>query len=73
MPSLMSALPNYLSPQTILVAALALAILPRALRLITAQYFHKHGEPPLISGWIPYVGVAVEYGKEPGLYLERMR
>ncbi|KAI1889109.1 hypothetical protein AGOR_G00175690 [Albula goreensis] len=27
------------------------------------------GEPPLESGWIPFLGVAIEYGKNPLAFL----
>lgn len=73
MSDFLSVLGTHVSTSTLVVAGVALALLPMTLRLIKAQYVHKEGEPPLISGWIPYMGVAIEYGKEPGKYLERMR
>uniref|UniRef100_A0A3Q3J6P2 Cytochrome P450, family 7, subfamily B, polypeptide 1 n=1 Tax=Monopterus albus TaxID=43700 RepID=A0A3Q3J6P2_MONAL len=30
----------------------------------------RHGEPPLIKGWIPYVGKALEFGRDAHKFLE---
>ena len=39
-------------------------------RLKTREKFHS---PPLQSGFIPWFGVAVEFGKEPLHYVEKTR
>ncbi|KAJ3069082.1 Cholesterol 7-alpha-monooxygenase, partial [Podochytrium sp. JEL0797] len=54
------------------VALLAL-LAPKALVLIRSQYTQKANEPPLESGVIPYLGLALEYGKNPKSLLEKMR
>lgn len=33
----------------------------------------KHNMPPSKAGWIPWVGVAIEFGKEPLNYIEKAR
>ena len=40
--------------------------------LILKAYFHfcrRDDEPPLITGWIPYLGKAVEFGKNAHMFL----
>ncbi|KAJ3061747.1 Cytochrome P450 7B1 [Podochytrium sp. JEL0797] len=38
-----------------------------------SQYLHKANEPPLESGLFPYLGLALEYGKNPKALLDKMR
>ncbi|KAJ3062823.1 Cholesterol 7-alpha-monooxygenase [Podochytrium sp. JEL0797] len=63
-----------LSPATVLVSLACLAFIkPKALALIRSQYLRKANEPPLESGLIPYLGLALEYGKNPKSLLYKMR
>lgn len=35
--------------------------------------YRKEGEPPLIKGWIPYVGKALEFGRDAHQFLTAHR
>jgi len=49
-------------------------LLPGLLYFIYCRQFQKSiGEPPLASGWIPFLGVAVAFGTDSGAFLEKMR
>ena len=58
------------TPSLALLAFVLLSYL--VLKQIVAQYVQKHGEPPLYSGWIPYVGLAIEFGTDHASLLRRL-
>ncbi|KAJ3061182.1 Cytochrome P450 7B1, partial [Podochytrium sp. JEL0797] len=64
-----------MSRQALSAVSLAfLALLaPKVIALIRSQYLRKANEPPLESGLIPYLGLALEYGKNPKALLDKMR
>ncbi|KAJ3128008.1 Cytochrome P450 7B1 [Nowakowskiella sp. JEL0407] len=55
-----------------IVVAVGIPLCRYILRIIRDQYTHLTGEPPLISGGIPILGCALEYGKNPWKYLSTL-
>jgi hypothetical protein len=48
------------------IAAIAIVwLIYVAFKLHDRQFNRRSGEPPLVSGIIPFLGVALEYGKDP--------
>lgn len=33
----------------------------------------RAGEPPLIKGWIPFLGKALEFGRDPYVFLQEQK
>lgn len=38
--------------------------------LFCFNFFRRPGEPPLEAGWIPFLGVALDYGRNPLAFLQ---
>jgi hypothetical protein len=56
------------------IAGLAgIYILKATGNLIYRQYYRKQGEPPLVSGSIPFLGVGIDYQKNPRKFLGKMK
>ncbi|XP_028987932.1 cytochrome P450 7B1 isoform X2 [Betta splendens] len=49
-----------------------LGLLPLVLFVIRGRK-RRHGEPPLIKGWIPYVGKALEFSRDAHRFLEGLQ
>ncbi|XP_053738425.1 cytochrome P450 7B1 [Synchiropus splendidus] len=52
--------------------ALLLALLALLFGVLRSRK-RRHGEPPLVNGWIPHVGKALEFGKDARQFLEDHR
>jgi len=37
------------------------------------QFLRREGEPPLVSGIIPFLGCALPFGKDPGVFLQKQK
>lgn len=35
--------------------------------------YRRAGEPPLITGWIPYLGKALEFGRDAHVFLQEQK
>ncbi|KAJ3288225.1 hypothetical protein HK104_008268 [Borealophlyctis nickersoniae] len=64
---------DQLTSKAQVILALALTVIPAVGALIYSQRKRNAGEPPLLAGLIPYVGVATEYGKDAGAFLDKAR
>lgn len=60
------------SLSTNILTALGIIITP-ILGLLIAQRTRRPNEPPLLAGWIPYLGVALSYGKNANEFLHKAR
>jgi len=40
---------------------------------IVVKIFKQHCRPPCIGYWLPWIGCALEFGKEPLYFIERAR
>ncbi|XP_004463974.1 cytochrome P450 7B1 [Dasypus novemcinctus] len=56
--------------QPLALAAAALLLLALCLR---ARRTRRPGEPPLIKGWLPYIGVALQLQKDPLRFLKSLQ
>ncbi|CAE8581291.1 unnamed protein product [Polarella glacialis] len=63
-------LPNFYA---LLRIAAALGAGVKVVQLLLKQYIRFPGEPPLVSGPMPWLGLAAEFGKGSGIFLARMR
>nr|XP_012618806.2 25-hydroxycholesterol 7-alpha-hydroxylase [Microcebus murinus] len=61
-----------LEPLSLPGLALATALLLLALCL-RARRTRRPGEPPLIKGWLPYLGVALKFQKDPLNYIKTLQ
>jgi len=41
--------------------------------IICIEIFKQKSQPPCLGYWIPWIGCAVEFGKEPLYFIERAR
>ncbi|KAJ3121808.1 Cytochrome P450 7B1 [Nowakowskiella sp. JEL0407] len=58
---------------TSLAIAASIPVTAFLIRSFYAQYIRNPGEPPLISGIIPFVGCGIEYSKDPWKFLTAAR
>lgn len=56
----------------IAVALLLAGLVGFAVKLILFQ-LRNYNQPPCISGWIPWVGAAFQFGKAPLEFIEQAR
>lgn len=54
---------------TLLYASLALCLGYVAVNILRQLFFASKNEPPVVFHWIPWLGSAVTYGKEPYKFL----
>ncbi|KAM9719874.1 LOW QUALITY PROTEIN: cytochrome P450 7B1-like [Menidia menidia] len=55
------------------MSALLLLLLLGLLLCVLRRRTRRPGEPPLIRGWIPYLGKALEFGRDAHKFLEEQR
>lgn len=61
--------------QILLFTGLCLALLSLLFKVLSQKIAKNGGGdlPPMHTGWIPWVGCAVEFGKAPVYYIEEKR
>ncbi|KAJ3038918.1 hypothetical protein HDV00_012840 [Rhizophlyctis rosea] len=64
---------SFVPTVTQLVSATAVAALSTVALVISKQRWRKDGEAPLLAGYVPYLGVAAEYGKDPAKFMNEAR
>ncbi|XP_053415453.1 cytochrome P450 7B1 isoform X2 [Nycticebus coucang] len=63
----------WLQPLSLPGLALAAALLLLPLWCLLSRRTRRPGEPPLIKGWLPYLGVALQLQKNPLKYLKTLQ
>ncbi|KAJ3045973.1 hypothetical protein HK097_001083 [Rhizophlyctis rosea] len=62
------------SPIALQIASAAVVGIASSVAIILVnQRTRKNGEPPLVAGWVPYLGVAPDYGKDAARFLNEAR
>lgn len=71
-----ASLADALSWQIMLWTGLTIVIVGAVLKGIMKHFFKSQGSsriPPLYSGWIPWLGCAVDFGRAPLYFIDEKR
>ena len=69
----LSCVTSKMDPVVAAVVIGGLALLTTLLWLVRSNSIHRTRLPPVKGGWMPWVGCAIPFGKEPLLFIEQTR